>query len=84
MNPQTKQAADYKLNVFWREVVISDDAPVTQHVPNREAIGRRAYEIYVSQGATDGRDLDDWLQAERDLRQLCKNQSVLSHSGDIK
>jgi len=84
MNSRTKEAGDYKLNVFWREVVLSDDAPVTQHFPNREAIRRRAYEIYVSQGATDGRDLDYWLQAERDLGQLCKNQSVLSRSGGTK
>jgi len=33
MNSQTKEAADYKLNIFWREVVLSDDAPVTQHSP---------------------------------------------------
>jgi hypothetical protein len=27
----------------------------------------RAYEIYESKGRVDGDDLDDWLQAERDL-----------------
>lgn len=73
MNSQTKEAADYKLNIFWREVVLSDDAPVTQHLPNPEEIGHRAYEIHLSQGATDGRDLNDWLQAERDLRQVKGN-----------
>ena len=70
MNSQTKEAADYKQNIFWREVVLSDDAPVTQHFPTTEAIRHRAYEIHLSQGATDGRDLDNWLQAERDLRQV--------------
>jgi hypothetical protein len=39
MNSQTKEAADYKLNIFWREVVLSDDAPVTQHFPTPEEIG---------------------------------------------
>jgi hypothetical protein len=39
MNSQTKEAADYKLNIFWREVVLSDDAPVTQHFPTLEEIG---------------------------------------------
>lgn len=39
MNSQTKEAADYRLNFFWREVVLSDDAPVTQHFPAREEIG---------------------------------------------
>jgi hypothetical protein len=31
-------------------------------------IARRAYEIYESRGTTGGTDLDDWLQAERELR----------------
>ncbi len=39
MNSQTKEAADYKLNTFWREVVLSDDAPVTQHSSTRERSG---------------------------------------------
>lgn len=38
MNSQNKEAADYKLNIFWREVVLSDDAPVTQHFPTSEEI----------------------------------------------
>ncbi len=27
----------------------------------------RAYHIFLSRGAAPGRDLDDWLQAEREL-----------------
>ena len=34
---------------------------------NGELIAMRAYELYLSRGASHGRDLDDWLQAERDL-----------------
>ncbi len=39
----------------------------------REAIGdedirKRAYEIYVERGMGHGRDVEDWLQAERELR----------------
>jgi len=30
-------------------------------------IARRAYEIYRSRGGGDGLDMDDWLQAEREL-----------------
>ena len=33
-----------------------------------DEIAARAYEIYQSRGGTDGADLDDWLQAERELR----------------
>jgi Protein of unknown function (DUF2934) len=32
-----------------------------------EEIRRRAYEIYLERGAQPGRELDDWLQAERQL-----------------
>jgi outer membrane protein TolC len=32
-------------------------------------IARRAYEIYESRDCAHGADLDDWLQAERDLQQ---------------
>jgi hypothetical protein len=33
-----------------------------------EQIALRAYEIYQARGGTDGSDLDDWLQAERELQ----------------
>ena len=33
-----------------------------------EEIRRRAYEIYLERGEQPGRDLDDWLQAERELK----------------
>jgi hypothetical protein len=32
-----------------------------------ERIARRAYEISQSRGGHDGRALDDWLQAEREI-----------------
>jgi hypothetical protein len=34
---------------------------------DEQDVARRAYEIYEARGATDGADLDDWLQAEREL-----------------
>lgn len=35
---------------------------------NHDDIERRAYELYETRGREDGRDLDDWLNAERQLR----------------
>jgi len=32
-----------------------------------QEIKRRAYEIYLERGEEPGRDLEDWLQAEREL-----------------
>jgi hypothetical protein len=36
------------------------------------AIARRAYELYEKRGRQDGRDIDDWLLAERELTQRCR------------
>ena len=35
---------------------------------NPDAVARRAYEIYQRRGGNDGADLDDWLEAERQLQ----------------
>ena len=35
--------------------------------PTREEIELRAYQIYVERGGTHGQDVEDWLQAEREL-----------------
>jgi hypothetical protein len=32
-----------------------------------DKIRRRAYEIYLERGSEPGRELEDWLQAEREL-----------------
>ena len=36
--------------------------------PSPEQVRRRAYLIYLERGGTDGRDEEDWLEAERQLR----------------
>lgn len=48
------------------------------HQPTHETIAVRAYEIYVNRGAYHGRDLDDWLEAEREL--MGKDQNTIQHS----
>ena len=35
--------------------------------PTREEIDLRAYQIYIERGGADGHDVDDWLEAEREL-----------------
>ena len=35
--------------------------------PDRDEIAQRAYEIYVARGQMAGRELEDWVQAEREL-----------------
>ena len=36
---------------------------------SHELIAIRAYEIFQSRGAVDGADIDDWLQAEKEVLQ---------------
>jgi hypothetical protein len=38
-----------------------------RHVPSNSEIAARAYEVFLSRGASDGHALDNWLQAEREL-----------------
>ena len=35
--------------------------------PDFDTIQRRAFEIYLARGGNNGNDIEDWLQAEREL-----------------
>ncbi len=35
--------------------------------PSHEQIALRAYQIFLERGGAPGRELDDWLRAEREL-----------------
>ena len=39
----------------------------TSSADHQEQIRRRAYELYEQRRREDGRDLDDWLQAESEV-----------------
>jgi hypothetical protein len=34
---------------------------------DRNQVAKRAFALFLARGASHGRDLEDWLQAERDL-----------------
>jgi hypothetical protein len=48
--------------------VIQAIQPQGDQAPSPEAIARRAYELFLARGGEDGHDMDDWYQAERELR----------------
>ena len=48
--------------------------PAVSKRPRTEDIERRAYQIYVGRGGSDGHDLDDWLQAERQVAEEIKKK----------
>ena len=35
--------------------------------PNRDELARRAYQLYQARGGEPGHELEDWLQAEREI-----------------
>jgi Protein of unknown function (DUF2934) len=53
-----------------KRAAVADDAPepARRVTLTEDEIARHAYELYLSRGREDGGDLEDWLQAERELR----------------
>jgi hypothetical protein len=52
----------------------STESPVVPQVkndtaapPERDRIARRAYELYLARGGSDGDPMEDWLTAEREF-----------------
>jgi hypothetical protein len=46
-----------------------DDGQERAPETSAEEIRRRAYELYQARGGTGGSDMDDWLTAEREVRE---------------
>lgn len=44
-----------------------ESRPQLSNAPSFEEIRQRAYEIHIQRGSTHGQDVDEWLQAEREL-----------------
>ena len=47
-----------------------------EHFNDSDAVAKRAYELYLERGAQHGADLDDWLEAERQLKPGTSRSSV--------
>jgi hypothetical protein len=41
----------------------------TKNAPTPEEIRKRAFEIHIEHGGIHGCDLDDWMEAERELQE---------------
>jgi hypothetical protein len=46
--------------------------------PSRELIARRAYELFELRGGDPGRDVEDWLQAEREFADPAREAGMLT------
>jgi hypothetical protein len=50
----------------------TETLPITLSIArgiSESEIARRAFELYCARGGQHGRDVDDWLRAERELRE---------------
>ena len=45
----------------------------SESAPTPQQICERAFELYIQRGGMHGMDLDDWMQAERELQEKYKN-----------
>ena len=48
--------------------VLSPRKSVRTEGPTEEQIAKRAYELFQARGSEHGHEMEDWLQAERELR----------------
>jgi hypothetical protein len=53
---------------FPDNAIDHDPNPHSQVTDDTRDIANRAYELFLAAGAPHGRDLEHWLQAERELR----------------
>lgn len=60
-----------KERIIGRELESQAKVRAVSHVqhPSDEEVRRRAFEIHVERGGIRGYDLDDWLDAEKELTQ---------------
>jgi hypothetical protein len=56
-----------------------------KRIPSREAIERRAYEIYIERGSIEGHDVEDWLAAEEELMSRAEEvEAVRERVSDLR
>lgn len=77
--PKQRETASDMTNseqIVPREQPSTMDSPEgsTEARSNQDLIARLAYAIYQERGGEHGRDLDDWLEAERESRELDRNE----------
>jgi len=58
----------FSLEVISMAVLAPPKQRTKQTLPLEERIRQRAYELYVQGGNQSGSELDDWLQAEEEIR----------------
>ena len=65
--PKPKRARAAAPRAAARDTASTRDTPSSSG-PSLDDIRRRAYERYLERGGNHGRHFDDWLEAEKELR----------------
>ena len=57
-------------------------AMIERKEPSRENIAHRAYELYTQRGCEPGKDIEDWVRAQKELASevVRKNEGRLDRS----
>jgi hypothetical protein len=55
----------------------------TQSRPDADRVAQRAYERYEARGREDGHDMEDWLEAERELHQSVSSDATTAGRRDV-
>lgn len=63
-------------NAWW------EDATDDLLKPDKKAIADRAYQIFVAGGSIPGRDMDNWLQAEKELTDKMRAEALKAAEAD--
>ena len=63
-------------NVLTMPAVESDTGVPSASGIGEADIARRAFELYCERGREDGHDVDDWLNAERELREAASSTAA--------
>ena len=63
-------------NVLSMPVVESQTPLAIASGVTESDIARRAFELYCDRGREDGHDIDDWLNAERELRDVSSSSAA--------
>jgi hypothetical protein len=72
VKPEAKVASDRRKF----EVMKADSRKNVLPINLDDEIRRRAYELYQQRGSRAGSEADDWLNAEREVRQRYRQQSA--------
>jgi len=74
MSSKPKANERQELHAILSQEAATGEAPVGNGARDEE-IRRRAYEIYLERGEELGHELEDWLQAERELEDAVLSQA---------